>query len=54
MVSERMERIQSRKSLDDALMQCHIVTENYEGSEETLRLIRRVEASLRKLLVEIN
>ncbi len=51
---ERLERIQSRKGLENALTQCRVVTEKYEGSEETLRLILRVEESLRKLLISLD
>lgn len=46
-----MERISYKKGLENALTQCRMVTERFEGSEETLRLIRRVEESLKMLLV---
>jgi hypothetical protein len=53
-LGEPLERIQNRKGLENALMQCREVTERYEGSEETLRLILRVEESLRKLLISLD
>ena len=51
-IGERLERILYKKGLENALMQCRNVTERFEGSEETLRLIRRVEESLRRLMAE--
>lgn len=50
-MGERLERISYKKGLENALTQCRMVTERFEGSEETLRLIRRVEESLKMLLV---
>lgn len=32
-----------------ALNQCHLVIERFEGSDETLKLIQRVEEALRRL-----
>jgi len=51
-IGERLERILYKKGLENALMQCQKVTERFEGSEETLRLIRRVEESLRRLIAQ--
>jgi len=51
---EQLERIYHKKSLENALMQCRSITEKFEGSEETLRLIRCVEESLRKLMITID
>lgn len=51
-IGEQLESIHSKKGLENALMQCQKVTESFEGSEETLRLIRRVEESLRRLMAE--
>jgi hypothetical protein len=45
-----LERAQSRKGLEDALLQVHEIIETFQGSDETLRHIRRVEESLRKLV----
>jgi hypothetical protein len=47
-----LERIHYKKGLENALTQCHEVMEKFEGSEETLRLIKRVEESLKKLITE--
>jgi len=47
---EWLERIPHKKGLENALMQCRNATERFEGSEETLRLIRCVEESLRRLI----
>jgi len=49
---ELLERAQGRKGLENALLQCHKVMETFQGSEETLRHIRLVEESLRRLIVE--
>lgn len=49
---ECLERVQSRKGLENALLECHEIIETFQGSEETLRHIRRVEESLRKLTGE--
>jgi hypothetical protein len=49
---ECLERAQNRKGLENALLQCHEIMETFQGSEETLRHIRRVEESLRKLTAE--
>jgi hypothetical protein len=38
----------------DVLKQCHEAMESFEGSEETLRHIQRVEVSLKRLIVEAN
>jgi hypothetical protein len=51
-LGERLESIHYKKGLENALMQCQKVMERFEGSEETLRLIRRVEESLRRLMLE--
>lgn len=47
-----MERGHSTKGLENALLQCHKIMEAFRGSEETLAHIKRVEESLRKLIVE--
>jgi len=52
MMGEWLERIIYKKGLENALMQCHEVMERFEGSEETLKLIRRVEESLKRLMSE--
>ncbi|UCE15316.1 MAG: hypothetical protein JSV12_05390 [Candidatus Bathyarchaeota archaeon] len=44
-----MERINYRTSFEETLRQCQKIIERFEGSEETLRHIQRVEASLKKL-----
>ena len=49
---EPVERIQSTRGLENALSQCHKVMEAFDGSEETLAHIRRVEESLRRLIAE--
>jgi len=49
---ERLERATNKKGLENALLQCHKVIETFQGSEETLRHIRHVEESLRRLIVE--
>jgi len=49
-----LERTQGKRGLETALMQCHKVMETFRGSEETLMHIRRVEESLRRLIVEID
>jgi len=45
-----LERILYKKGLENALTQCQKVSERFVGSEETLRLIQRVEESLRRLM----
>lgn len=49
---ECLERVQSRKGLESALLECHEIIETFQGSEETLRHIRRVEESLRRLIAD--
>jgi len=52
-IGEHVESINyKKKGLENALMQCNEVMESFEGSEETLRLIRRVEESLRRLIIQ--
>ncbi|MDH5437372.1 MAG: hypothetical protein OEX76_00545 [Candidatus Bathyarchaeota archaeon] len=45
-----MERINYRTSFEKTLRQCQEIIEKFEGSEETLRHIQRVEASLKRLV----
>ena len=47
-----MERAGNKKGLESALLQCHRVIETFQGSKETLRHIKHVEESLRRLIVE--
>jgi hypothetical protein len=47
-----LERVVYNKGLENALIVCHEVIDRFEGSKETLRLIRRVEESLRKLIAK--
>jgi len=49
-----LEKVQYNKGFEKALRQCRDVIERFEGSEETLRHIRRVEESLKRLLAETN
>jgi len=49
-----LERAQSKKGLENALLQCHKIMETFQGSEETFMHIKRVEESLKKLIVETN
>ncbi len=49
---EVLERAQGKKGLKNALLQCQEVMETFQGSEETLKHIRLVEESLRRLIVE--
>jgi hypothetical protein len=49
-----LERTYQRKGLENALIQCRTVTERFEGSEETLKLILRVEESLKRLLISLD
>ncbi|MCZ2856750.1 MAG: hypothetical protein O2U62_06620 [Candidatus Bathyarchaeota archaeon] len=49
-----MERIRYRRAFEDVLRQCQETMERFEGSEETLRHIQRVEESLKRLVTEIN
>jgi len=51
---EPLERTQGKKGVETALLQCHKVMETFHGSEETLRHIRRVEESLKRLIVEMD
>jgi len=47
-----LERAYNKKGLENALLQCHKVMETFHGSEETLKHIKHVEESLRRLTVE--
>lgn len=49
---ESLERSQGKKGLTNALQQCREIRETFQGSDETLRLICRVEESLRRLIVQ--
>jgi len=51
---EWLERIRYRRAFEDVLRQCQETMERFEGSEETLRHIQRVEESLKRLVTEIN
>jgi len=53
-VGERLERIRYKKDFENVLMQCQRIAEKFEGSEETLRYIRSVEESLKRIAVETN
>jgi len=44
-----LERVQCGKGFESALALCQEIIGRFEGSEETLRHIRRVEESLRRL-----
>ncbi|HKZ94358.1 MAG TPA: hypothetical protein VJ249_07250 [Candidatus Bathyarchaeia archaeon] len=44
----------NKKGLEDVLLQCHKIMKTFQGSEETLRHIQRVEESLKRLIVEID
>jgi len=51
---EVLERIRCRRAFEDALRQCQETMKRFEGSEETLRYIQRVEESLKRLVTETN
>jgi hypothetical protein len=51
---EQLERATNKKGLENALLQCHRVMETFQGSEETLRHIKHVEESLRRLIADAN
>ena len=51
---EHLERASNKKGLENALLQCHRVIETFQGSDETLRHIKHVEESLKRLITEAN
>ena len=51
-IGERFLRVRYRFA--DVLKQCHDAMESFEGSEDTLRHIQRVEVSLKRLIAEAN
>ena len=53
-IGERLERIRYRRAFEDVLRQCQETMKRFEGSEETLRHIQRVEESLKRLVTETN
>jgi hypothetical protein len=53
-IGEWLERIRYRRAFEDVLRQCQETMRTFEGSEETLRHIQRVEASLKRLVAETN
>jgi len=53
-LGELLERTQGKKGVETALLQCHKVMETFNGSEETLKHIRHVEESLKRLIVEMD
>jgi len=53
-IGEWLERIRYRRAFEDVLRQCQEAMERFEGSEETLRHIQRVEESLKRLVTETN
>jgi len=53
-IGEWLERIRYRRAFQDVLRQCQETMKGFEGSEETLRHIQRVEESLKRLVTETN
>jgi hypothetical protein len=53
-IGEWLERIRYRRAFEDVLRQCQETMKRFEGSEETLRHIQRVEESLKRLVTETN
>ena len=49
-IGEWLERTRYRRAFEDVLRQCQETVKNFEGSEETLRHIQRVEESLKRLV----
>jgi len=49
-----MQRTIYRRSFKETLRQCQEIIESFEGSEETLGYIRRIEDSLKRLLATVN
>ena len=53
-IGEIMERAYCRRGFEETLRLCQEVMERFEGSEETLRCIQRIEECLRRLVDETN
>lgn len=53
-MGELLERTRYRSGFKGALKRCQEIIDRFEGSEETLRHIQRVEESLKMLVVETN
>ena len=51
-IGEIMERAYSGRGLEETLRLCQEVKKTFQGSEETLKCIQRVEECLRKLVDE--
>ena len=49
-----MEKFYCRRGFEETLRQCQESIERFEGSKETLRYIQCVEASLKRLVAELN
>ncbi len=48
-IGEWLERLRYRRAFEDVLRQCQETMKRFEGSEETLGYIQRVEESLKRL-----
>jgi len=53
-LGDQLEKLQHTERFEKALKQCQETIERFEGSEETLRYIRRVEESLKRIIAETN
>ena len=53
-IDEWLERMRCRRAFEDILRQCQETMKMFEGSEETLRHIQRIEESLKRLVTETN
>jgi hypothetical protein len=51
-IGDIMERAYSGRSFEETLRLCQKVAKTFQGSEETLKYIQRVEKCLRKLVDE--
>lgn len=53
-MGELLDKMRYRSGFEEALKQCREIMDRFQGSEETLRHIQRVEETLKMLVVETN
>lgn len=53
-MGENLEVIRYKKDFDSIVIRCQKMVEQFDGSEETLTYVRRIEESLRNIMSKTN
>ncbi len=53
-IGEKLEQPRYKRDFDSLLLQCQKMVKHFDGSDETLAYIRRIEESLKNIISETN